>query len=77
MMATLFARAADEEGVRDDIAAMAVPMAYGFVGAATAIAAWWIEHPEQPTEVPALRLMNFAWSGLSRMLEGELWEPPG
>jgi hypothetical protein len=52
-----------------------VPMAHALTGATMAITAWWLEHPEEPKELQALRLMNFAWMGFGDILEGKLWLP--
>ncbi len=55
---------------------MAEPLAWAFVGAATAIALRWLQHPEEPKERQALRLMNFAWQGFGGLLDGDVWEFP-
>jgi hypothetical protein len=46
------------------------------VGTVEGLASWWLRHPEEPKELQALRLMNFAWMGLGNLLEGRLWQPP-
>ncbi len=74
-MAELFTGTVEEEQVERNAEA-AVPMAYAFVGAASAIADYWLEHPDEPAEVQSLRLMNFAWKGLGDLMAGEWWEPP-
>lgn len=66
MMAGLFASTADEEHVDPALATLAEPLAWAFVGAATALAARWLENPDEPKELQSLRLMNFAWQGLDR-----------
>lgn len=76
MMVGLFSSAAAETRVGPELAELAESMAYGFVGASTAIAAWWVEHPEEPAEAPALRLMNLVWAGFGNLIEGELWSAP-
>lgn len=77
LMAELFGRTVADEPLDPALkAAMTVPIAQAFVGAATAIADWWLDHPEEPKELQALRLMNFAWTGLGHLLDGELWQPP-
>jgi AcrR family transcriptional regulator len=45
-------------------------------GATEAIARWWLEHPDVPRDLVALRLVNFAWRGLENLMEGRLWLPP-
>ena len=45
-------------------------------GAASAIARWWLDHPEVPRDLVALRLVNFAWRGLEELMRGNLWLPP-
>lgn len=73
MMAALFTDAVGEEEVDPALAEMAEPLAWAFVGAATGIAARWLEHPQEPRELQAQRLMNFAWQGFGRLLKGEIW----
>ena len=46
------------------------------VGACESMANWWLEHPDQPLELVASRLMGFAWLGLERLSDGEVWTPP-
>src|SRR4051794_2119877 len=46
------------------------PLAYAFVGAGESLANWWLEHPEEPTEAMAERLIDFAWGGLEKLLAG-------
>lgn len=76
MMAELFTTAADEEQTEPALAEMAEPLAWGFVGAATAIALRWLQHPDESKELQATRLMNFAWKGFGALLEGNAWQPP-
>ncbi|HWH44721.1 MAG TPA: TetR/AcrR family transcriptional regulator [Thermoleophilaceae bacterium] len=72
----IFEQAALEEGLDADVARLGAPLAYAFVGAALALASWWADHPEEPKELLAMRLMNFVWTGLGATLRGELWLPP-
>lgn len=74
MMATLLRRGA-EEGTPDAPIEEVAPFAQAFVGAATALSAWWIEHPDEPRELQSLRLMNFAWVGFESLLAGRFWRP--
>lgn len=76
LMAELLMSGAEEEGVAPDVVAMGVPIAQAFVGAATALAGWWLEHPDEPKELQAARLMNFTWQGLGDLMRGDLWLPP-
>jgi AcrR family transcriptional regulator len=50
--------------------------AHALVGACESVANWWLEHPDQPRELVASRLMGFAWLGLERLSDGEAWPPP-
>lgn len=52
------------------------PLAHGLVAAVQGVAAWWHEHPDEPKERTALRMMNFAWMGLDNLVAGRLWLPP-
>ena len=45
-------------------------------GATEAMGRWWLDHPEVPRDLVALRLMNFAWRGLENLIDGRLWLPP-
>jgi AcrR family transcriptional regulator len=64
------------EGVAPDVAAHAAPLAHAFTASVLAMADWWLRHPEEPAELQALRVMNFAWPGFERLLRGKLWLPP-
>jgi len=46
------------------------------VGACETLASWWLDHPEEPREALALRLMNVFWLGLGAVSDGERWWPP-
>ena len=48
----------------------------GATGAAAALVNWAGDRPDEPSELHALRLMNFAWMGLGNLVRGELWLPP-
>jgi AcrR family transcriptional regulator len=50
--------------------------AHSFEGAAEGLGRRWLSHPEEPKELQALRLMNFAWRGIERLMDGDLWMPP-
>lgn len=76
MMVGLFSSTAEDEGMDPAVAEMAEPLAWGFVGAATAIASRWLEHPEEPKQLQAIRLMNFAWQGFGDLRRAEFWVPP-
>jgi AcrR family transcriptional regulator len=48
------------------------PDAWGhaFIGAGESLANWWLDHPEVAKEAVAQHLMDTAWIGLDRMIEG-------
>jgi AcrR family transcriptional regulator len=52
------------------------PMAYALVGAGESLADWVVDHPTEPAEVTATRLMNFVWLGAGELLRGATWRPP-
>ncbi len=53
------------------------PVARAFVGAAEALAAWWIEHHSAADkETMALRLVSFAWRGFEQLSQSKFWIPP-
>src|SRR5947209_17987877 len=43
-------------------------LAYAFVGAGESLANWWLEHPDEPKEAMARRLVDVAWGGLKHLL---------
>lgn len=45
------------------------PLAYAFVGAGESLANWWLEHPEEPRQAMANRLIDVTWGGLKHLLE--------
>jgi hypothetical protein len=50
-------------------------MAHAFVAATVNMGRWWMEHPEEPAELQALRVMQLAWNGLGNVMKGEMWAP--
>jgi AcrR family transcriptional regulator len=77
LLARLLAETAIEQGVDPEVARRETePIAEALVGTVEGLASWWLRHPEEPKELQALRLMNFAWMGLGNLLEGRLWQPP-
>lgn len=76
LMTEQFQDTAAAQGVGAAAQAHLEPMAHAFVHATIGLAGWWIEHPEEPRDLQALRLVNFAWIGLRNMSRGELWAPP-
>jgi hypothetical protein len=76
LMVELLSGAAVEHGISPQMRPHIEPMAYALVAATMAAADWWLQHPGEPRELQALRLMNFAWIGFDQMLEGRLWVPP-
>ncbi|MFC8825303.1 TetR/AcrR family transcriptional regulator [Streptomyces sp. NPDC057137] len=50
-----------------------VGVAQALVGAAEALAGWANETPDVSAKEAASTLMNFAWTGLGRLLDGERW----
>ena len=75
LLEELLAQTALASGMGTDAAAETAPLAHALTGATMAMAAWWLEHPDEPKDLQALRLMNFAWMGFGDMLEGRLWLP--
>ena len=52
-------------------------LAYAFVGAGESLANWWLEHPEEPKEAMATRLIDVAWVGLKHLLGEAVPAPVG
>jgi hypothetical protein len=45
------------------------PLAYALVGAGESLANWWLDHPEEPIQAMAQRLLDVAWTGLKAVLQ--------
>jgi AcrR family transcriptional regulator len=75
VVAQMIADAAEREGVDSDLSEHIDPIAHAFVGAAEATLRWWVEHPEEPIDLVAARLMNFAWQGFGNLIAGNIWMP--
>ena len=76
LLTGLFVDTAVDAGVGADAAREAEPLAHALTGATIALLAWSAGRPDEPRELQALRLMNFAWMGLGNLVRGELWIPP-
>jgi AcrR family transcriptional regulator len=76
LVSQLLGEAAAAEGVAPDRLGAIEPVAHALVGAGESLAAWWGDHPEEPREWVALRLMNLAWMGFGDLVRGESWIPP-
>ena len=76
LLTGLFVDTALDAGVGPDAAREAEPLAHALTGATIALLAWSAGRPDEPRELHALRLMNFAWMGLGDLVQGELWMPP-
>jgi len=63
-------------GGRQPRPADVTPMAYALVGAGESLADWVVDHPSEPPDVTATRLMNFVWLGAGELLRGATWRPP-
>jgi len=77
LLADLFERTALEAGLPPEVAAQTEMLAHAVTGATIASASWWLEHPAEPKEVPALRLMNLVWRGFEGLMGSRIWLPPG
>jgi AcrR family transcriptional regulator len=75
-VATLLRDAAGARGATEAALEQTEPLARTLVGAAEALANWWLEHPEMPRDSAALLLMNFAWLGFGDLVRGKRWTPP-
>jgi AcrR family transcriptional regulator len=54
----------------------AAGLAEALVGAAESLAAWANATPGSTARQTTATLMNFAWAGLGRLMEGHPWTPP-
>jgi AcrR family transcriptional regulator len=77
LLTELFVDTAVGAGVDPQVGAQeSEPLAHAMTGATIALASWSIGRPDEPAELHAMRLMNFAWMGLGNLIRGELWIPP-
>jgi AcrR family transcriptional regulator len=75
-LADLFTEVARAHGMPEELMPEVRVSAHTFEGAAEGLGRRWLQHPEEPKELQALRLMNFAWRGMEQMLAANLWLPP-
>jgi AcrR family transcriptional regulator len=75
-LADLFVHVARAHGIAEELLGEVRVSAHAFEGAAEGIGRRWLQHPDEPKELQALRLMNFAWRGIEQMLDGQIWLPP-
>jgi AcrR family transcriptional regulator len=76
LLAELMTMLATSRGVDAEVALESEPLAHALTGATIAVGSW-SRGRDEPAELHALRLMNFAWMGLGDVIEGELWLPSG
>jgi len=76
LLAGLFVEVARERGLPEEMLPEVRVQAHAFEGAAEGLGRRWLQHLDEPKELQALRLMNFAWRGLENLLAGNLWLPP-
>lgn len=76
LLTELMTMLATSRGVDAEVALESEPMAHALTGATIAVGSW-SRGRDEPAELHALRLMNFAWMGLGDLIEGELWLPDG
>ncbi|KMS88424.1 TetR/AcrR family transcriptional regulator [Prauserella rugosa] len=50
-------------------------LAAALVGAAEALADWWLDRPDISPGVLASWLMNLTWLGFNDLVEGQVWRP--
>jgi AcrR family transcriptional regulator len=77
LMEELLEASAIAEGVAPEAAVQVAPLAHALTASVLAIAEWWHRHPDEPAELQALRVMNFAWKGFEQLLKGQIWLPDG
>jgi AcrR family transcriptional regulator len=75
LVAELLSANAAEQGMSPELQAHVPALAHALTGATISVSVWWLRHPEEPKELQALRVMNFAWMGFGDLLEGRLFLP--
>jgi AcrR family transcriptional regulator len=76
LLETLFRQVAAGRGVSGEALSHTRTLARALTAATLGVASDWARNQDEPKELLALRLMNFAWMGLGDLLEGRLWLPP-
>ena len=76
LMVEQFRETAGAQGIVPAAQAHLESMAHAFVHATIGLGRWWMDHPDEPRDLQALRLMNFAWMGLGNLAKGAFWVPP-
>jgi AcrR family transcriptional regulator len=74
LLAELMTMLATSRGVDEQAASESEALAQALTGATIAVGTW-SRGRDEPVELHALRLMNFAWMGLGQIMKGELWMP--
>ena len=75
LVGELLRESAADAGLGEDAQAHLHALAHAVVGATLGVASWAVAHPEEPSELHALRLMNLVWSGLGSLERGDVWLP--
>ena len=75
LLGTLFAETARRSGIADEALVHVGPLARALTAATIAAATDWVERGEEPMELAALRLTNWAWLGFGGLLAGRMWLP--
>ena len=75
LLEALFRQVAARRGVSAEALSHTRTLARALTAAMLSVASDWARNPDEPKELVALRLMNFAWMGLGNLLEGRLWLP--
>jgi hypothetical protein len=68
--------AASASGLDENALAQIDALSHALVGAALGLASYAADHPEEPADAQALRLMNLVWRGFESLLRGDVWMPP-
>lgn len=67
--AALFEVLARRAGIPAERVGGTEPLAHAFVGAGESLANWWLDHPGEPREAMADRLIQVGWLGLRQLLD--------
>lgn len=76
LVAELLTQAAAEQEVPPELREHLTALAHALTGALMAVSVWWLRHPDQPKELQAIRVMNFAWMGFGDLIDGRFFVPP-
>jgi AcrR family transcriptional regulator len=75
LVSQLLRETAEASGLDENALAQIDALSHALVGAGLALASYAADHPEEPADAQALRMVNLAWRGLESLMRGDIWLP--